>query len=562
VITSPANGSTAVTATPPITGTGTTGDSISVTEGVTPICGPVPVTAGTWTCTPGTALTQGSHTIIATATNPAGSTPSTSVTFTVSSVVPPPYIASPTNGSVVNNGTVAFTGTGVAVNTVTVFESGQPLCTGLVNISGNWNCSPIAGLAVGPHTVVATQQNPVSMVVSGNSNTVKFTTQIIGTRYVPLTPYRVLDTRPATQVGPTVGPINAGGMVTMSATQLGVPAGTASAIVLNVTVDRPTAPGYITAYPSDQTQPVVSSLNFGNGQTRANLVIVPVAFDGSVRIYASAQTQVVADVFGYFSTTLGTGGLMHNVSPTRLLDTRDTNTPLGPQATRSIVVAGVAGVPASGISAVVLNVTVSRPTAPGFISAYPTGAPFTASTSNVNFMPNDLASTRVIVPVGAGGQVSFYNSDGSTTLVVDVTGYFTDSAALDTTGAQFVAVAPVRLVDSRSPGVNTSGVPLANGETRNVQLTGPANIPTNGTIAVVVNVTAVNPAAAGWFAQYAADMSLPLISDVNFIAGDVVANLALAQVDSHGVSSVHNYGGNVDLVEDASGYFQTLVPAT
>jgi len=494
VITSPGNGTTVTSNMPPIVGTGTSGDTITVKQGNNTVCTATVDGSGHWTCTPTTAFPDGSVTIIATETDPAGnSTDSAPVTFTVNTqgtTFPAPVITSPTNGSTVNQGTVAFTGTGVAGDTVTVFEGGQALCSALVDSTKKWTCTPTAGLSVGSHTVLATQTDPAGKS-SGPSNTVTFTITIVGTQFVPKSPYRVLDTRPDTKVGSTTGPVALGGAVTLSAAQLNVPAGTASAVVINLTVDAPDEAGFVTAYPSDQPRPVVSSLNFAKGQTRANLVIVPLAADGSITLYAQQQTQLVADVFGYFATqALTDSGLFHPLTPSRLLDTRvGNNTPLSTDETRNLAVTGTGGVPASGVEAVVLNVTVSRPTGAGYVSAFPKGAPFNKMTSNVNFQPGDLASTRVIVPVGADGSVSFYNFNGNTPLVVDVTGWFSATGSNDTTGAQFVAVDPARVVDSRFPEVGTTGGALGVGENRPLQLTGGANVPTAGTVAVVRNLT-------------------------------------------------------------------------
>lgn len=564
VITSPGSGTTVTTNMPPIIGTGTSGDTITVKDGGgNTVCTAVVDSTGHWTCTPTTEFPDGSVTIIATETDTAGnSTDSAPVTITVNTqaaTVPAPVITSPTNSSTVNQGTVAFTGTGVAGDTVTVFEGGQALCSAVVDSTNKWTCTPTAGLSAGSHTVVATQTDTAGKT-SGPSNTVTFTITIVGTQFVPKSPYRVLDTRPDTKVGSTTGPVALGGSVTLSAAQLKVPAGTASAVVINLTVDAPAEAGFVTAYPSDQPRPVVSSLNFAKGQTRANLVIVPVAADGSITLYAQQQTQLVADVFGYFATQAVTdSGLFHPLTPSRLLDTRvGNNTPLGTNETRNLAVTGTGGVPASGVEAVVLNVTVSRPTGAGYVSAFPKGAAFDNMTSNVNFQPGDLASTRVIVPVGTDGSVSFYNFNGSTPLVVDVTGWFSATGSQDTTGAQFVAVDPARVIDSRFPSVGTTGGALGAGETRPLQLTGGANVPTAGTVAVVSNLTAVNPTVDGFFTQFPTGTARPLASDVNFVANEVVANLTLGGVSAAGQASVYNLAGSTDVLEDVSGYFRVL----
>lgn len=68
VITEPDDGDETEDTTPPITGTGTPGATVTVREGSTVLCTAVVRTNGTWTCTPAVALGLGSHTITATQT--------------------------------------------------------------------------------------------------------------------------------------------------------------------------------------------------------------------------------------------------------------------------------------------------------------------------------------------------------------------------------------------------------------------------------------------------------------------------------------------------------------
>src|SRR4051812_41974616 len=76
-------------------------------------------------------------------------------------------------------------------------------------------------------------------------------------------------------------------------------------------------------------------------------------------------------------------GLYHALPPARVLDTRAA-APVGPGGTLTQLVTGVAGVPATGVSAVVLNVAVTGPTAPSFLTVYPDGTA-TPLTSSLNF---------------------------------------------------------------------------------------------------------------------------------------------------------------------------------
>jgi hypothetical protein len=142
-------------------------------------------------------------------------------------------------------------------------------------------------------------------------------------------------------------------------------------------------------------------------------------FIGSID-YVQIQT-------GGTSTGPGTGFLP--LAPARVLDTRiGVGAPVGPVAARDTVhlaVAGVGGVPATGVSAVVLTVTATAPTAPGFLTAYANTAAARPTVSNLNFTPGQTVANLVVVPIGSDGKVALYNGSGGTThLVADVSGYY------------------------------------------------------------------------------------------------------------------------------------------
>jgi hypothetical protein len=125
-----------------------------------------------------------------------------------------------------------------------------------------------------------------------------------GSRFNWLTPARLLDTRNGT--GGVSSAVGAGGILAAQvAGQKGVPAMTAAipptAVVLNVTVTNPTTAGYLTVWPDGNGQPLASDLNFGKGQTRANLVVVKVGANGKVDLFSLAgSTDVVIDVVGWY----------------------------------------------------------------------------------------------------------------------------------------------------------------------------------------------------------------------------------------------------------------------
>jgi hypothetical protein len=113
-----------------------------------------------------------------------------------------------------------------------------------------------------------------------------------------------------------------------------------------------------------------------------------------------------------------------------VLDTRDGTGgftgPLGAGGVLSLPVAGVDGVPATGVTAVVLNVTVVDTTAGSYLSVYPDGATYAGDPpSNLNFSPGEIIPNLVVVPVGADGNVDFFNDLGSTQVLATLEGFYT-----------------------------------------------------------------------------------------------------------------------------------------
>ena len=118
--------------------------------------------------------------------------------------------------------------------------------------------------------------------------------------------------------------------------------------------------------------PTASNLNAVPGQTVANMVTVGPRRQRSrsPSFNYAGTTDVVVDVAGYY-----TDGF-HPVAPARIADTRSgvCGVRLGPGETRQVAVAGVAGVPAGSAGAVALNVTIVNPTAPTYLTVWPSGS--------------------------------------------------------------------------------------------------------------------------------------------------------------------------------------------
>lgn len=371
--------------------------------------------------------------------------------------------------------------------------------------------------------------------------------------YHAATPTRILDTRHG--VGAGVAAVAAGREVVLQVAGRGSVPAAASAVVLNVTVTAPTRFGYITVFPDLTVRPNTSNLNFVAGKSVPTLVVVRLPSDGKVRLYngSAGSVQLIADVSGYFTgsdTPSGQGGF-GAFAPRRLLDTRHgTGAPLaavGGQKKVAFTVTGN-GVPL-GVSAVVLNVTVTGPTSFGYITAYGGSQP---TASNLNFLSKQTVPNLVVVPVGSDGRVTLFNgSTGTVNLIADISGYY---LAGDPVGAgAFGALAPVRLADTRY-GIGGPATTVAPRQSRTVSVRGRGGVPLAGAAAVIVNVTVTGPTAPGYLTVYGSP-TRPGVSNLNFAKGQTVPNLVVTQVSASGTVTFYNGSdGSVQIIADASGY--------
>ncbi len=244
-----------------------------------------------------------------------------------------------------------------------------------------------------------------------------------GNTLVAVPPKRVLDSRDGT--GGYSSPWTADTKRELTvAGKAGVPAD-ADAVMLNVTVTDTTAPSYLTVWPAGQSRPTASNLNWPAGDTRPNLVVAKLGGDGGVSIYNfSGSAQVVVDVVGYFAGPTGPGKFSA-VAPVRVLDSRDGtggfSSPWGQVTSRTIAVAGVAGVPTDA-KAVLVNITVTNATASSYLTAWPSGQQVPVA-SNLNFTAGATVPNLALVPIGTDGRIAIYNHNGSVDVVADVAGY-------------------------------------------------------------------------------------------------------------------------------------------
>ncbi|UKA68018.1 S8 family peptidase [Arthrobacter sp. FW306-05-C] len=372
-------------------------------------------------------------------------------------------------------------------------------------------------------------------------------------------PFRQLDTRNGT--GGTSGPVAPGATIKVPVTgRGGIPATGVSAVAVNVTVTEPTSNGFITVHAGGTTPPGTSNLNFAAAQTVPNLVITPVGSDGTIALTnnSNGTVHLTADTSGYYiAGTAVDPGAFSSQTPFRQLDTRNgtggTSGPVAPGATIKVPVTGRGGIPATGVSAVAVNVTVTEPTSNGFITVH-AGGTTPPGTSNLNFAAAQTVPNLVITPVGSDGTIALTNnSNGTVHLTADTSGYYIAGTAVDP-GA-FSSQTPFRQLDTRNGTGGTSG-PVAPGATIKVPVTGRGGIPATGVSAVAVNVTVTEPTSNGFITVHAGGTTPPGTSNLNFAAAQTVPNLVITPVGSDGtIALTNNSNGTVHLTADTSGYY-------
>ncbi len=407
--------------------------------------------------------------------------------------------------------------------------------------------------------------------------------------YVPLTPYRVLDTRSSSCIqcsGGALGPgatrtIQVGGYTPSGYTGTVVPA-SATAVVLNVTAVQGTQPTFVTAFPAGGGAPTASNLNASKGEVIPNLVTVALGNNGDVSIFnAAGSINVVADVQGYYTSSTGAAGSpgeYHALSPpVRTCDTRSGNGtpcaghPIGAGQRLLVAVTGGQSAVSDGgaAAAVALNLTAVQGTKATYLTVFPPslsgGSPTCTSpplVSDLNVGPNAIQPNRVIATVvqsQGAGYVCVFNAAGTINVLLDVDGWFGNGS--DTGGALFYALGPTRICDTRyTQGTECAGNTIGPGVSLPVQVAGVGPLPSSGIAAMVANVTAVQGTSGTYLSVYPDASSRPATSDLNAAPKEIIPNLVMVGVASDGKVDIYNAAGSINVIVDVAGWF-ALPPA-
>ncbi len=328
----------------------------------------------------------------------------------------------------------------------------------------------------------------------------------------------------------------------------------ASAVVLSVTAIGASGPGFVTVYPCAAGRPNASHLNYSPASTVASAVVATLDSNGKVCIFTSADTHLFADINGWFPADSD----YRPTVPSRLLDTRPGSQTIDGQSAgfggllagsvTELVVAGRASVDAD-VGAVVLSVTATGATGPGYVTVFPCaqGRP---NASNLNFSAGAVIATSVVSQVDENGRVCLFTS-GSTHLVADVNGWFPSSSTYE-------ASPPARLVDSRPATATVDGAGMGAGlrlagSVTEVAVAGRGGVQL-GASAAVLNVTVTGANGSGFITVYPCNEGRPVASNLNFTTASVVAAAVVAKLDPTGNVCLFT-SGTTHVVVDVSGWF-------
>ena len=358
---------------------------------------------------------------------------------------------------------------------------------------------------------------------------------------ITVTPCRLVDTRSSS-------PIQGGTSTAFNIPQLGgcgIPS-TAAAYSLNVTAVPQGPLGYLTAWPTGEDQPLVSTLNSLDGRVKANAAIVPAGYRGAISVYASNTTDVVLDINGYFTTASGSTLAFYPLTPCRVADTRNPKGQLGGPYLKGEeqrgfpIQASPCNIPSTAL-AYSMNFTAVPHGPLGYLTVWPWGKEQPV-VSTLNALTGAVTANAAIVPAGYTGDILVYPSN-DTDLVIDINGYF---ALAGTGGLSLYSSSPCRVLDTRQEAGSFSGG-------LGIDVVHSPCGPPETAQAYVLNATVVPQTSLGYLTLWPNGEEQPGVATLNALDGTVTSNMAIVPTVN---GSIDAYASNLtQLVLDISGYF-------
>jgi hypothetical protein len=313
----------------------------------------------------------------------------------------------------------------------------------------------------------------------------------------------------------------------------GVPGGGVSAVLVSLNVTGPSASGVLAAG-SGCAGATTAAQQYTAGRNRSGLVSIPLDSLGRMQLQLTAgAANVSVSVHGWFAPSASATGLFTAIPKTRASGgVVQAGTPV------DVPTNGVGGLPATGVDAVLLNVTVSNPSAAGTLALGPGGV--NPVGVQQTFAAGRAISQLVVAKRSADGKVRVALSGGSSTVLIDVWGFYGASVA----GGGNVAhrVLPRRVLSAATASDVTFAV---------------SGLPTN-TRSVALLVTASAPAGTGYVGAAAGKSTAAFLPGfLQYYAGDAIGNLVIVPVGPGNTVRLKTNGGTTKLYADVLGYNAT-----
>jgi len=223
---------------------------------------------------------------------------------------------------------------------------------------------------------------------------------------------------------------------------------------------------------------------------------------------------------------------------------------------RTVKVAGVAGLPSSGIGAVTMMVTIADPSGSGQLQMRADASDTTTLMMIYNSGVGGNTSNTGLLAVADDGTIQVRTETAQSKVVIDVTGYYTSTKNGVSAGG-FVAMSPARVLDSRG-GIGAAQGLIPAGSQRTIQATGSNGIP-EGAAAVAVNIIVINREAKAGYVRPTptGETRSTGVLNYNSVEGQSTAMNAQVALNADGKFSIDTAaeGGKIDLVVDIQGYF-------
>ncbi len=225
------------------------------------------------------------------------------------------------------------------------------------------------------------------------------------------------------------------------------------------------------------------------------------------------------------------GSDYYPLSHTRILDTATKlgghKGSLGAGKTLALDVLGTGGIPATGVSAVVLNVWGLSPSASSSLTVYPSKSARPA-TQNLQLIQGRTSSNLVTVAPGPDGTVTIANAAGTVHVMADVVGYYGSPYG----GLLYSPVSGQSAYPPSAPCVIFCTIP-ANGTTE-IGIQGYGALPSSGVSAVALQVTSQFPSGGGKLFIYPKGSPKPALNDIAYPSGDIHTWLVIVKTGTGG----------------------------